>query len=426
MSRDYNISWEVTGNCNHNCFYCYNFWRHDGLVYDEFENMQRADYDKLTDKLISMRPVSVAIAGGEPLIVFDKIRNSIVRLTEKGIFVRLLTNGSLVTDEIAQLLSKHRVQVMLSFPSSDEKEFFSITKRNNLKDVLAGLDALKKYNADVVVNVVVSTVNLKSMEATADFLIRKYGYNVLYFSRATRPLNASPDLQKDLLSNEELQDFFDVCLKIKEKYKIEIRSCGGYAFCSVKNKNAFPVFAKGCGGGQSSFVVSNDGSLRVCSKDSQVFGNIFEDDVDEIMERATFWTDDRALPEECKGCRYKKQCRGGCHMSSGEISPRYNSIDFNADPSFVEKFRKKRKRRTVINPVQRYVLNDRTNYCKTDNGNRFSNHFFWVYLSDELTDALKKGKGVSLFTVVSKSGCSFKKSKSLFFEMLKNKIITEK
>lgn len=71
------------------------------------------------------------------------------------------------------------------------------------------------------------------------------------------------------------------------------------------------------------------------------------------------------------------------------------------------------------------MLNETANYCKTENGNRFSNAFSFVYLSDEMTKLIKGGVKISLFTVIHKSGLSFNESKRLFLLMLNRKIITE-
>lgn len=421
MSRDYNIAWEVTGNCNHNCFYCYNYWRTDPSAAD---SCQGVDYARITERLLAIHPVSVALTGGEPLLVFDQIKSSITRFAEGGVFLRLLTNGTLVTPEIASFLAQHRVQLMVSFPTQDAERFAAITQRAHYDQVIRGLDLLKEHHCDVLINVVVSKVNLEDMCATADFLIRRYGFKTLYFSRATKPHNASDQLREQLLDNEALQTFFDTCLEIKKRYNIDVRTCGGYAYCAIRSQEALPLFAKGCGGGKSSFVISNSGDVRVCGKDSQVFGNLFTDQVDVIMDRAAFWTDDSAIPEACGQCQHRYRCRGGCHMSSRDAAPAYNSLDFNADPTNIPVIPVVRHF-TFHNPFRRYRLNKAASFCHTENGNRFSCGFSFVYLSDPLTAALRGGKPITLFSVAGKSGCSFQRSKRLLRELLDKKIITE-
>ena len=57
---------EVTENCNHNCFYCYNHWRTD----DPSKNkMTIEDAKKLTFILDEeVKPFGITITGGEPMM----------------------------------------------------------------------------------------------------------------------------------------------------------------------------------------------------------------------------------------------------------------------------------------------------------------------------------------------------------------------
>lgn len=423
MKNDYNIAWEVTEACNQACFYCYNFWRGSSIPITA--NGSCLDHQKVADKLIEMQPISVALTGGEPLLVFNEIKHCITRFVEEGIFVRLLTNGSLINDEIASFLAQNHIQTMVSFPSFDVEQFESITSTNHCSDVVRGLDLLNKHNCDTMVNVVVSTKNLSNMNAIAEFLIQRYGYKTLYFSRATRPHNASKELCSQLLSNAQLQVFFNNCLEIQKQHQVEIRTCGGYAYCAIENKDALSLFAKGCGGGRSSFVISNNGDLRVCGKDSQVFGNIFSECADQIMARASFWTEDVSIPEACAQCRHKHSCRGGCHMSAHEDTPKFNSLDYNAVPSCAPNGVTFRSKHISISFFQQYALSKAVNFAKTENGNRFSFMFLCVYLPDRLASVLLRGERISLPRMALLTGYSLRHSKQLLQEMIEKRIITE-
>lgn len=422
MYKDYNIAWEVTENCNHNCFYCYNYWRGDSPAQPCLE--KELDYSAITEKIISLTPLSVALTGGEPLLVFDKIKDSIRSFSKNGIFIRLLTNGSLITDEMASFFAQYQVQLMVSFPSSNQDIYTAITKKSDYCDVVRGLDILKEYGNDVLINIVVNSVNLNQMEETAQFLLNRYGYKTLYFSRATKPQNADVHLQDNLLDNRQMQVFFNKCLRIKEKYKIKIRTCGGCAYCAVENPKALSIFAKGCGGGGNSFVVSSSGNVRVCGKDSQVFGNIFLKDIDKIMEKASFWTDDSAIPKECTMCKFKHRCRGGCHMSSYDAVPKYNSLDANAMPYNIPVLERSKKS-VSIKLCKKYILSHRTNYHCIDGKNRFSCMFLCAYVSDSLSNALRNGGYISLIKLIRLTGYPYCKAKRLMAELIRKKIIVE-
>ena len=68
------MQWEVTPRCNHNCIHCYNYWRSndDKMIENKF-------YDDIVTNIILVHPVSVVITGGEPLLVFNEIKDQLVR-----------------------------------------------------------------------------------------------------------------------------------------------------------------------------------------------------------------------------------------------------------------------------------------------------------------------------------------------------------
>ena len=98
--RDYPayVFWDVTGDCNHKCFYCYNYWR-TGKAGPAV--CSEKSFDAIADFIISKKPAAVTLSGGEPLLVFGGIAEQIKRFCAEGICVRIFTNGSLVTEEIA-------------------------------------------------------------------------------------------------------------------------------------------------------------------------------------------------------------------------------------------------------------------------------------------------------------------------------------
>lgn len=419
MNDDYNIAWEVTNGCNHNCFYCYNYYKVNNCL----EEISDESYEKISDYLVSLHPLSVAITGGEPLLVFDKIKNSIKKFSQSGIFVRLLTNGSLITDCIASFLKDHNVQIMVSFPVAEKDTFNSITNADTYSDVINCLDILQKNGCDVTINMVVNASNLHLIDKTTEFLLQRYNYELLYYSRATKPNGIEQDKISGLLNYKQLQVFIDKCVEIKEKHKIDVRTCGGYAYCAIQNPKAFSIFAKGCGGGHNSFVISNSGDIRICGKDLQVFGNVFCEDIKEIISKAQFWTSNSAIPKECKNCKFNLYCRGGCHMSSLEKFPKYNSLDGNANPQELNPNFKFSKKRQNISLFKKYRLNSNVNYYHKDNKVRLSYRFLCVYVSQKIAKKIQIENGISLFDIIILSCFSINKSKSIMSKLIDCKIV---
>ena len=115
-----NVQWEVTTECNHNCIHCYNYWRKDS---EKIAGMTKfnseEEYLRLAKKIIEQKPISIVITGGEPLLVFDKIKSSIDLLLQQGIVVSINTNVALLDEDIAEYLKERNIGLFVSFPCAN-------------------------------------------------------------------------------------------------------------------------------------------------------------------------------------------------------------------------------------------------------------------------------------------------------------------
>lgn len=323
------ISWEVNSECNHDCFYCYNYWRTDK------ENVcnESIDYGRICDFIISQKPRFVTITGGEPLLVFDNIKECLVKMREAGIQVRIATNGACITEDLVAFAKQLQLQFMISFPSIRQNVFEETTNRVGALDrVIRGMDLLASFGVHFSQNIVVTEKNLDSLEDTVRFLKERYNIGRIYISRAAKPVNASNELDTLLLSRERLRTYVELCARLQNKYRVVIQACGGFPFCALETQQEFQMFAKGCGGGEHGYVISGNGDVRVCPRDYLIYGNIFETPIEEICQKMRIWTKDEAIPEECRDCNMKKLCRGGCHMASVSGKHTYQSLDYAARP----------------------------------------------------------------------------------------------
>jgi uncharacterized protein len=104
----------LTAACNLKCAYCYqNDKKPRSLAWDRL----RGALDLL---LLSRCPeVEVLFLGGEPLLEFALIQQAVayVEATRppKNVRYTLITNGTLLREEQARFLARHRVAVQLSF-----------------------------------------------------------------------------------------------------------------------------------------------------------------------------------------------------------------------------------------------------------------------------------------------------------------------
>ncbi len=165
--RDLRIS--ITDRCNFRCTYCMPSegmeWmpREDLLTYEELTRVARVCVERFGFE-------SIRITGGEPT-VRAHLPVLIRRLSELGVDLAMTTNGSTLEHLAPQLAQAGLRRINVSLDSLRPDRFASITGRDALNRVLAGIDAAVAAGLDPVkVNcVVVRGVNDDEILDFADF-----------------------------------------------------------------------------------------------------------------------------------------------------------------------------------------------------------------------------------------------------------------
>jgi len=111
----YSFTFILTEDCNFNCSYCYQKKR---KKYTESSAIEKA-LDFFSPFL--KEECYVNFHGGEPLLAYDKIKSTVSSIQDrnrrlrKRIHYSIVTNGSLINDDILQFLNQHKFYVLLSF-----------------------------------------------------------------------------------------------------------------------------------------------------------------------------------------------------------------------------------------------------------------------------------------------------------------------
>lgn len=113
------INWHITEACNYRCRYCYAHWAGNGreLVHNiaasawMIENLwQYFHPQNLANPLrrdMDWRGVRLNLAGGEPLLYPGRVPQILSAARDVGFTTSLITNGSLLSPELAQQLAPH-------------------------------------------------------------------------------------------------------------------------------------------------------------------------------------------------------------------------------------------------------------------------------------------------------------------------------
>jgi molybdenum cofactor biosynthesis protein A len=144
----------VTDRCNLRCFYCMPGEGIDWLAREDL--MSNDEMLRICRILVGMGVEKVRITGGEPF-VRRNIMDFLEELTNiSGLRkVAITTNGVLTAPYIPDLRRLGISTVNLSLDTLDRNRFFSITRRDELTNVLETLDELLGHGMDVRINAVV-------------------------------------------------------------------------------------------------------------------------------------------------------------------------------------------------------------------------------------------------------------------------------
>jgi radical SAM protein with 4Fe4S-binding SPASM domain len=317
--------------------HCFNYWRTDNSELESLnQETDNVDYSKIVDKIIEQHPLKVIVTGGEPFLVFEKIKPGIERLILAGISVSINSNVALVTDDIAEFLKKHRISVFASYPCGDEKICDRITGiKGSFQRLSHGLSILQKNNVSFTPNMVVSKINIEYIESTVKQLVDRYHVKSISLTRVGKPVNSTNEFDRFLLDREDIKTLLSLSIKLQKMYSINIGASVPYPVCSLNTQEEYNTFAgkRACSAGKLSYVISSNGTVKACARDSESYGSILEEEFSVIWNRMGHWRDDTLIPEECSQCKTFTKCYGGCRVDMLPFTGKCNELDTIADLS---------------------------------------------------------------------------------------------
>jgi pyrroloquinoline quinone biosynthesis protein E len=319
LSSPVYVQWEVTPKCNYRCVHCYNHWRSEAG--DETTLDPAKWYDKVVTEIISNQVFMVTVTGGEPLLVLNRIKPSLQRLQESGIRISINSNLSLLTEKKARILKDLEIaSILTSLPSGNARLNDQITqKREALSLTTHGIELALKYGLNVTANMVVTKLNVRDVFRTAQHIA---GLGVKNFSatKATVPGNCQ-DFSRYSLSIQEFRFLMGELLHVKDELGMNVDSMEFYPSCAFGNSITRNLFGakRFCSAAKTNCTIGYDGQIRPCSHASQTYGSI-TDGLRRAWLAMDEWRNDQWIPTECKDCRLKLRCGGGCKIEALRVN----------------------------------------------------------------------------------------------------------
>ena len=329
MKTPKSVDISVTNRCNLRCKYCYHF-----------DSADEVDGDLPTDAWLSffeelsrLAVLDVCLAGGEPFVRED-LRELIEGIVKNRMRFKILTNGTLITDEMAAFIASTRRcdTVQVSIDGSTPITHDACRGTGNFAKAMEGLACLKRHNVAASVRVTIHRKNVHDLDAIARLLIDEIGLPGFSTNSAGYLGLCRKNAEQVQLTAEDRSIAMKTLLKLTEQYNGRISAAAGplaegrgwleMEQARQERREAIPGrgFLTGCNGTSQTIGVRADGVIIPCSQLPHLeMGRIDQDDFREIWqhhptlermrERHTIPLTQFAF---CEGCPYIPYCTGSC------------------------------------------------------------------------------------------------------------------
>lgn len=303
--------------CNFRCSYCYSAHGRSGKVLDK--DILKASLDNFIDnkRVDSSNKLAISIlGGGEPLLSWDLVQFIIEYSNERSremgfarMDINLVTNGSVFTQEIIDVLKEYRVPVSISFEILEEIQNL---QRGHYEQVCKNIDWIISEGIRPQLRACITLDNLSLMKRMIEEVLTRFpGTREVMMEYVTDPDRlTSPEQVRDFY-RQYLDNFFEA-----HDYAAEhglLLDCSAY-------RNFNMLLERFCPGDNT---LTPYGEISVCSRvgapadagySESVYGRIGTDGIVEIDEEKYNHLIGLNVHhyEHCRDCWAKWHCAGGC------------------------------------------------------------------------------------------------------------------
>ena len=323
------IDIDITNECNLRCKYCYHFTGPG----DVQESIPTDGWLGFFEELGRCAVMDVYIGGGEPFFRED-LKELIDGVVKNRMRFSLLSNGTLITDEIASYIASTRrcdsIQVSIDGGSPETHDLSR--GKGNFHRAVEGINVLLRHQIPAAVRVTINRHNVRDLGEIAKLLLDDIGLPS-FSTNSAGPMGLCRQNQEEMeLTVEDRQAAMESLLGLNKRYNGRITAQAGPLAEATQwrmmeearreGREQMPDrgFLRACGGIMSKMAVRADGVMTPCTQMSHIeLGRINRDDLIEVWQRhpeLKRLRERRAIPlstfEFCRGCAYIPYCTGNC------------------------------------------------------------------------------------------------------------------
>jgi len=311
------VVWEMTSRCNLNCIHCHAFG--GDASYDE---LSKEEAMALIDQIASLDIRSFVFTGGEPLLredLFDLIEYA----KSLGFTVFIATNGTLITKDVAKLLRKFDVGVVIGLDAMNSELHDRIRGVEGAFDaVIEGIENCIAENLYLHLNIVAAKLNFDEIARIIDYgdVIGVFSYFIYRFV----PFGRGEEIRDYELGRADFKALLDLVLEKQREVRaiiIPVASPEYWAYMlqkrGIHNRrliNFLGRFFGGCLAGKGMMYIKPNGDVWACPFLPVHVGNVRKERIDRIWENLhelRLMHANTRSARECSDCEYERVC-GGC------------------------------------------------------------------------------------------------------------------
>lgn len=314
------LLWELTNLCNLKCPYCH--------VNVEERKNTALGFNRSINLLREMKQSgfsTVIFSGGEPLL-YPKLEELLSESKCLGLKSDICTNGVLINNSSVSMLKKYLSNITITMDSISSIDFDLMKGVKGVhKSVIEGIQLLLSNRFNVNITIVVTSLNLKDIDATVDYL---FGIGVRSISLlGLYDFHSSEDYR---LSYQQQVMLTSIIQNIIKRYK------DTDLHLKIKGINFHEPNIGECKAGEFVFGVDVYGYLHSCilirtkAEDLNLNKVSLQDAINSNTIRQIV---DGKKGLNCSKCLYDSQCKKGClgagYLKYQKITPdiRCNNCD---------------------------------------------------------------------------------------------------
>ena len=302
----------TTTRCNLKCPYCY--------VKQDGRDMSDETYKRMNEVFLKMLEtgekdqIIYRLAGGEPLLVFDKWKPHVEDFLNKAGYkgeATIITNLTVLTDEVLEFVKDKPIGFSVSLDGfSYSKPFHN--GESSAEIVKTNIDRVLSIGKFIEISSVIDKNSFGDMEQLAEWISKRnvgWGIYLDHFFCGEMDCNVIVEKMCNVLD-------------ILKKNNFDIYH--NFKFSNIMVDSVY----EGCTAGEKLITVFVNGDIYPCQT------TVYKDRICSIFDTDDIIGELKAqhkyklgynftLPEKCKGCSIADMCGGGCKENNKEINKNY-------------------------------------------------------------------------------------------------------